>query len=445
MNLKYSILSVITFLFLSIQPLSAQTNGSNSPYSRFGLGLPNEQSQGFNRSMGGVAQGLRNGKRVNMLNPASLSAIDSLTFLFDVGMGLQYSRLSMGGNRQNVNNTSFDYVNTAFRLLPGLGMGIGFVPYTSIGYTFSQDHPVLKDAMLNQTVTQTLFYEGDGGLHQFYVGAGWNPFGNLSVGLNLSYLWGSINNTVSQTFYVNGSSNSSNYSSLNTKYSADLKTWKADIGLQYILTLDKENDLTLGATVSIGHKIGSEASMLRTSQSGDTIQRSTKNAFQLPMTYSIGAAWKHNRKLTLAADFTLEKWGDCVTPKIGNTGNIASTTTYIASTGTYSDRFKVNLGAEYVPAEYDRGYFHRVNYRFGAYYASPHLKINGMDGPREYGLTAGFGLPITNRWNGGSLVNIGFQWTRRDPSSSSLVTENIFRINIGLTFNEPWFIKWKFK
>ena len=61
----------------------AQTNGCNSPYSRFGLGLLTDQPQGFNKSMGGVGLGVRVGNRVNTINPASYSAIDSLSFIMD--------------------------------------------------------------------------------------------------------------------------------------------------------------------------------------------------------------------------------------------------------------------------------------------------------------------------------------------------------------------------
>lgn len=447
MNLKYNILTAIAAISLTVRPATAQTNGSNSPYSRFGLGLPSEQSQGFNRSMGGVAQGLRNGGRVNMQNPASYSAIDSLTFLFDVGMGLQRDRLSMGDNHQSVNNTSFDYVNAAFRVKPKLGMSVGFVPYSTIGYSFSQDYTIMQDPFLNKSVTQTLSYSGEGGLHQMYVGAGWSPLKGFSFGANLSYLWGNINNTVSQAFAEDGTTNTSNYSSLTTKYTAELRTWKADIGVQYQMTLDKagKDQLTMGATVGLGHKIGSDATLQRTSLSGDTIQRTTDKAFQLPMTYSAGFAWEHDQKLTVAADFTFEQWGDCVTPQIGHAGTDANSTTYSAATGTYSNRFRLSAGAEYVPGRYDRTYHHRINYRLGGYFSSPNLRINGLDGPREYGLTAGVGLPITNRWNSGTLVNVGLQWSRRVPSSATLITENILRVNIGVTFNESWFMKWKIK
>ena len=445
MNLKHSITAAAAALLFTTLPAAAQTNGSNSPYSRFGMGLMNDQSQGFNRSMGGVAQGLRNGSRVNMLNPASYSATDSLSFIFDIGMGLQHSRLSTTNNHQNVNNTSFDYVNVAFRLLKGLGMSAGFVPYSSIGYTFSQENNIMHDEYSNQTVSQALSYTGSGGLRQMYLGLGWSPLKGFSIGANIGFLWGNIDNTMAQTFAENGTTNSSSYNSLYTVYSAALRTWKSDIGIQYALKLDKKNELTLGATVGIGHKIGSDATMLRTSVSNDTIRRSASKAFEIPMTYSVGAAWNHDQKLTVAADLTLEQWEKCVSPQVVSTGNTANDTDYRGATGLYSNRFRINAGAEYVPARYDKSYFYRINYRFGGYYSSPNLKINGLNGPREYGLTAGIGLPISNRWNSRSLVNIGVQWSRRVPSSANLVTENILRINIGITFNEPWFMKWKFQ
>jgi hypothetical protein len=39
------------------------------------------------------------------------------------------------------------------------------------------------------------------------------------------------------------------------------------------------------------------------------------------------------------------------------------------------------------------------------------------------------------------LINISAQWARQ--SAKNFITENTFRINIGLTFNERWFAKWK--
>ena len=52
-------------------------SGTNSPYSQYGFGVLNDQATGFNKGTNGLGQAVRNGSRVNPLNPASFSAIDS--------------------------------------------------------------------------------------------------------------------------------------------------------------------------------------------------------------------------------------------------------------------------------------------------------------------------------------------------------------------------------
>ena len=99
------------------------------------------------------------------------------------------------------------------------------------------------------------------------------------------------------------------------------------------------------------------------------------------------------------------------------------------------------MGGEYYRGELVRGFFKRLHYRAGVSYTSPYVKINGNDGPKEYSVSAGFGIPIVNRINNRSLLNISGQWSRL--SGKGMITENTFRINIGVTFNERWFMKWK--
>lgn len=56
-------------------------------------------------------------------------------------------------------------------------------------------------------------------------------------------------------------------------------------------------------------------------------------------------------------------------------------------------------------------------------------------------MSAGFGIPIMNGYNNRSILNISGQWVRSE--AKNFIKENTFRINIGLTFNERWFMKWK--
>jgi hypothetical protein len=47
-----------------------------------------------------------------------------------------------------------------------------------------------------------------------------------------------------------------------------------------------------------------------------------------------------------------------------------------------------------------------------------------------------------NGWNNRSMLNISGQWVHMS-ADKGLLSENTFRINIGITFNERWFAKWK--
>lgn len=120
---------------------------------------------------------------------------------------------------------------------------------------------------------------------------------------------------------------------------------------------------------------------------------------------------------------------------------VGNTPVYKLSDDYYDDRHKVTVGGEFCKNAYSRNFFNRVRFRAGASYATPYYKINGQDGPKELSVSAGFGIPIMNGYNSRSILNISGQWVRSE--AKGLIKENTFRINIGLTFNERWFMKWK--
>ena len=231
--LKYKTLLICCLCAWAFNHVQAQSNGTNSSYSRFGLGLPTDQSQSFNRSMGGVAQGLRSSYRINLQNPASYSAIDSLTFIFDVGLSVQRTFMKQDGMSKTLNNTSFDFVNAAFRLRKNLGMSLGFVPYTRIGYSFYTDKPAKNDATI---ITHQEFKSSDtsgtqttGGLHQAYIGAGWEPLKGFSIGANFGILWGNINHYMQESTTQNGATLSAD--NIRVYDTSSLFTWKGDVGV----------------------------------------------------------------------------------------------------------------------------------------------------------------------------------------------------------------------
>ena len=418
----------------------AQSNGSSSSYSRFGLGTLENQAQGFNKAMGGVGIGYRAGNRANVLNPASYSAIDSITLILDAGMTAAFGNLKQNNNSINIYQCKLDYVNIGLRLYRNLGLAAGFMPYSTIGYDFSTSNRVSVNNNTWQTTTTTCNYNGDGGLHQVYLGLGYKVFKELSVGANASFIWGDYQHYILQSYYEGGVLKSE-YNGLNSIQSANIRTWKLDLGIQYPIRLTKTDILTLGATASIGHKIKSNAMLSRfTDNQEDAPTDTAFNAFDLPYTYGIGAIWKHNENLIVGLDFQQEFWSSCRMPEMVAVG---SDIQYIPKTGAYKNRTKFAVGAQYTPDAQDRHhYWKRIRYRLGANYSTPYLVVNGYNGPKDFSLTAGFGLPLSMTGDR-SMVNIGLEWLRRAPSSSNLIKENYIMLNLGVTFNEVWFMKYK--
>lgn len=99
---------------MAVTDLAAQS-GTNSPYSQFGLGVLADQTSGFNRGMNGLGLGFREHNQVNYLNPASYSALDSLTFIFDAGVSGQITNFEENGQKKNANNADLEYVVAGFR------------------------------------------------------------------------------------------------------------------------------------------------------------------------------------------------------------------------------------------------------------------------------------------------------------------------------------------
>lgn len=413
---------------------SAAQSGTNSPYSQYGLGMLSEQSQGFNRGMNGLGLGFRNGHEVNMINPASYSAADSLTMIFDVGVSGQITNFKEGNVKVNAKNANFEYAVALFRVMPRLGVSFGVVPFTNVGYSYS------RTDVANSSLYSIETHSGNGGLREVYIGTGWEPVKGLSVGVNAGYLWGSIERSITNT------TNQSSANTLTRIYSASLKSYKLDFGAQYQQTVGKKDVLTLGATFGLGHKLNGDALLVNantdTQNSLTTADTTTVGkAFSIPMTLGVGVALCHNRKLTIGADYSLQRWNSIDYPMFHD-GK------YEMVSGLLKDRHKMTVGLDWVPSPSSnwsslslRNLLNHTHYRFGASYATPYYKVNGQDGPKELSVSAGMGIPLVNKWGNRSVLNVSVQWARQ--SATNLITENNFRINLGITFNERWFAKWK--
>ncbi len=149
--------------------------------------------------------------------------------------------VSGGGVKLNAKNSSFDYLAMQFRLHPRIGMSVGLLPFSNVGYSVS-DAQTSTDQETGNVLNYTRSFTGDGGLHQLYGGIGVKVLKNLSVGVNASYFWGDITRT--RTVIYPETTSSSSYIQ---QVGVSVSDYKLDFGAQYTLDLGKKHSVTIGA------------------------------------------------------------------------------------------------------------------------------------------------------------------------------------------------------
>ena len=417
---------LVSLLIASSAMTAFAQGATNSPYSQFGLGEIAQQGGSQNRGMDGLGIALHSGNQVNTANPASYAYVDSLTMLFDMGLSASLTHFEENGVKKNARTGNFEYAVGSFRLVKNVGATFGVLPVTNVGYSYSSTRYIAEAQS-----TMLTSYSGDGGLQKLFIGLG-ARVGNLSAGFNVGYLWGGYTHNIALT-------SSTAVNSLSKKYASDISSYVLDFGLQYSLRLSKKDQVTVGATYGLGHKLNADATCdiinsNSTISKADTTHWVIGDALELPHTFGAGLAYSHLNTLTIGVDGTLQRWGDLKFPK-------ETDGQYQLASGMLKDAYKVTVGTEWVPRYNSRRLIDRIKYRIGASYMTPYYKIGNIDGPKQFSLSAGFGIPIQNQINARSYVNISAQWVNQ--SVDGLLKENTFRINLGVTFNERWFAKWK--
>ncbi|WP_317207693.1 hypothetical protein, partial [Phocaeicola barnesiae] len=395
-------------------------SSTNSPYTRYGLGELSDQAFAHNAAMGGIGYALRSSEQINVMNPASYSAVDSLSFMFDIGMGLKSSNYQENGYKTNAKNASFDYLAMQFRLHPRVGFAVGFTPYSNVGYKFSRT----SDIENSDDVTLTNTFYGNGGLQQIFGGIGFKILDNLSIGANVGYLYGEIDYQTLATL-SNGGDQTTTYNNIS------INSYIANFGLQYTQKLSKTDKVTLGLVYGLGHDLKSTETkgiqVTDGSSYSELTEETIKDSYGIPSTFGAGLTWQHKQNLTVGADYTLQQFENVK---------------YDNSTDFYKNRTRIGAGIEYMPSLYGRNYLSRIRYRAGAYYSSSYMKLPEYDGPKEWGVSAGFGLPL-HLFQRNTVLSITGQYVRVLPSVKGMLSENRFVLKLGLTFNEHWFMKWR--
>ncbi len=388
-----------------------------SPYSKFGYGTLGDNATSTQRQMGGTGYAMHSGRQINVMNPASYASVDSMTFLFDMGVDVSlYWRQDASGKQRDWGG-GIDYVTMLFPVSKTIGVSAGLVPFSSVGYSFGSS--------LDNGYSS---HQGAGGINQLYLGAGITPFKGFSAGVNISYLFGNICNDVYAT-------TSSGISAV-FEQMMEIQDYHLRFGAQYTYNISHKNSVTMGVTFEPGKSLLGKTYVVKYLQSStatpDTIAPGIvklRDKFSLPSSWGVGLAWDWNQRLHAEVDFTYQPWKDAKYAQIEN-----------FSATRIDDRWKVAMGASYIPDP--RGsYFKRMSYRAGAYYNRDYIMV-GDNHVRDYGVSCGFGFPAHSFK---TMINLGFEFRQRQATPNPLLKEKYFNITLGVNFNNTWFFRNKLR
>ena len=282
---------------------------------------------------------------------------------------------------------------------------------------------------------QYFYFIGKGGISKFYIGNGFNPLKGLSVGINLSYLFG-YQNYVHTIQYPNDP-----YSATTESHNKlEIKGMTYNLGIQYTKTFSEKYFITLGAIYDNEAKLNGLNNITFINRFPGT-QSMTTDSIIINPNYLLSADTLNGKviyppntgfglslgivdKLILTGEYSSQKW---------------SNATVMGKNDSLVNSNSMNFGIEFTPGNTGsiKKYLNRIQYRLGGYYSNSYLRIRETQ-IQDYGITFGVGLPFRNTK---TTFNLGFVFGQRGTLTNNLIKENYGIMNFSMTFHDLWFFK----
>lgn len=403
-------------------------NTISSPYSKYGIGDNVGFTNTINASMGGIYNGLRKNNFVNHRNPASYAAVDTQSFVFDIGYYsnnriLRSDVLTSKGNTGGISHILF-----AFPLSKTIKMAGGILPVSIIDFSASENF--LSDTVIG---SHKFTYDGEGGVNKAMLGIAYQPsfFDKISIGLNAEYLFGNYYRSSTLTF-----PDSANMLSSRVESNYSISAFNFNFGMQYFQQFNNGDQFTLGVNYVLPAYLPTNnqyrhytfSTSAAVEQIKDSVKyENTTGSIELPQTIGVGLSYERPNKFLIGADFGFAQWS-----KFALHGNRYE--------DILKDNYTLNIGCEYKPNVYGN-YLEKIAYRLGVNYETGIIELRGTE-ISQLGIALGFGLPIKKQ---GTHVNLYLEYGKRGTTENNLIREDYFRVGISFSARDRWFFKRKYQ
>ena len=397
------------------------SQSSQSPYSALGMGEVVQPFLVSGMGMGGISIANPNNKHFNLMNPALLGVRDYFT-TFEAGFTGESRTITQNDLSQVNGSGNLMYLALAFPIKQGRwASGIGMVPYTYTDYNIVSISPINgidEDAYYN--------FRGKGGLNSLFWSNGVKIGTNLSLGVKVSYLFGS---RISETIIKVNQPNAYDAALYEQVRVRDLNF---GFGGAYRIVTGETSQILIGGIYELETYLNGEVNEFlerRTpgteiTLSTDTISYDENREILLPRKIGIGISYVRS-KILIGADVIVQNWG--------------KRTDIQGENNSYTNSYRSSVGIEFIPdAASVSSYFKRMKYRTGFSYE---LTPYNVDNEQifEFGINFGVSLPIRPA----SQMDMAIQYGQRGGSKPSAINESYIRFSLGVTINDVWFFRRK--
>jgi hypothetical protein len=422
----------------------------NSPYSQVGLGDINYQGFTHQQAFGKTGVSYSLPFHINNTNAALLP--QNKRTIFEAGVTAQSKLLSEEGNTQKDFGGSLSYLVLAFPVSKKWTSSLGITPFSSVNY-----ENVFLQKVNNSDFTADIKYRGSGGLTSFFLGNGveiikpksYRPdtlksYQKLSLGLKTSYIFGSIVDEVISQLNTGANEKDITYNMDYYKrthfsdfifepgiyFSQKLDKYRLHFGLNYQLKQNL-NSKRFGAIFRGPY--GNTDSSIDNAVSVDTIQNNIKGVIALPQKITFGTTFEKIddrsglAKWAVSGEVSFQDWKGF---------KDFDSETFLENSYT------AGLGFQYMPefASVKKGFWRRSVYRAGVHYAQVPLILNN-ERITDMSVSLGTSMPFGRS---STLLNLGVSVGKKGTIAKGLVEDKYFKIHLGITINDTWFVKPKY-
>ncbi|MFB6271300.1 MAG: hypothetical protein ABEL51_00245 [Salinibacter sp.] len=436
------VLSVIALVGV-VPPTHAQSNGQGTIYSRFGLGSLQQFSSPRSQALGGGGFALRSLNYNPDANPALWS--DQVYTRLLAGASFRSLSVSDGdGNTSRLTSGNLKAIQFSFPLYERkLGVGLSFQPYSRSNYNATLRDSTKIGPQKNRMADYRLKFTGSGGLQRLRGGLGYRINERWSVGASADFLWGIIESRRRTTW-----PNTQALGNVVVSDGVQLSGLTGTLGIHLALAdvFSADDALSVGASVTLPATLSGE----RYRTLGEDLARDTlttpppRGEVELPPTGRLGLSYQPGPRWTFVADGLYAPWSSFSSTFSGGKADTTAVGFAIGGTDTLTDRWRVSLGAEVVPAGEERlaGYFAQVAYRFGAYAEHMYVRPTPQTDLYEFGVTAGVSFPTSLP---GTRIDLNTVGGTRGKTSDSLVRDFFVGVSLHVNFGERWFQRRKLR